>query len=78
MGARQVEQRARRLEEVLRVLALECIASRYGGDPLLRLERRAFLGALREGLEGVERARAALMAVARRLRSREGGEGEAA
>jgi hypothetical protein len=73
MGQRDIEGRVERLDRLSRGLALECVLIREGKDPLLRLERVAYLSALGDALDGVERARVALVHVLRRLR-RAGGE----
>ena len=66
------------LEELGRGLAKEVAVWRKGNDPLLYLERKAYLQAIREAISGVEAARVVLVKACQRIeaegRSREAGE----
>jgi hypothetical protein len=62
-----VAARLRRLERLTRGLALELVLVGEAQDPLLRLERQAYLAALRHALAGVESARVALARATVRL-----------
>jgi hypothetical protein len=64
-----VEARLRRLEELTRGLAREVGLWKEGNDPLLYLERRAYLNGVQDALAGAEAARVALARVLQRLRS---------
>jgi hypothetical protein len=50
-----------------RGLAKEAILIREGNDPLLYLERKAYLGAIQDTLAGVEAARVTLAKARQRL-----------
>ncbi len=63
---RDLRARIARLEKLARGLALEGALLRDGNDPLLYRERRSCLGGLRNRLDGLETARAALAPVRRR------------
>jgi hypothetical protein len=52
--------RVRRLDELMRGLAKELALWKEGNDPLLYLERQAYLKAIQEALTGVETARVVL------------------
>jgi hypothetical protein len=52
--------RVRRLDELTRGLAKELAVWKEGNDPLLYLERQAYLKAIQEALSGVETARVVL------------------
>ena len=62
-----VDGRIRRLEELARGLAKEVAIWREGNDPLLYLERKAYLNGIQDALAGVETARVALAKVSQRL-----------
>jgi hypothetical protein len=64
--------RVRRLDELTRGLAKELALWKDGNDPLLYLERQAYLKAIQEALGGIEAARVVL-AKARQRTAREGG-----
>jgi hypothetical protein len=66
--------RVRRLDELMRGLAKELALWKDGNDPLLYLERQAYLKAIQEALTGIETARVVL-AKARQRTAREGGLG---
>jgi hypothetical protein len=55
------------LEELTRGLAKEVSLWKEGNDPLLYLERKAYLGAIQDALAGVEEARVVLARARQRL-----------
>jgi hypothetical protein len=59
--------RVRRLDPLARGLAKEVVLWKEYNDPLLYLERRAYLGAIRDALAGVEAARVVLAKARQRL-----------
>ena len=59
--------RVRRLDELARGLAKEVVIWKACNDPLLYLERRAYLGAIQDALAGIESARVVLAKARRRL-----------
>jgi hypothetical protein len=59
--------RLRRLDELTRGLAKEVVLWREGNDPLLYLERKAYLAAIQDALAGVESARVVLARARQRL-----------
>ncbi|NBO92958.1 MAG: hypothetical protein EBV06_11705 [Planctomycetia bacterium] len=67
IGIVDIDGRLRRLEELTRGLAKEIVLWREGCDPLLYLERKAYLNALQDALAGLESARVALANASRRL-----------
>ncbi len=64
--------RVRRLDELMRGLAKELALWKEGNDPLLYLERQAYLKAIQEALAAIETARVVL-AKARQRTAREAG-----
>jgi hypothetical protein len=52
--------RVRRLDELMRGLAKELAVWKDGDDPLLYLERQAYLKAVHQALSGIETARVVL------------------
>jgi hypothetical protein len=77
MSPEQVSQRIERLEQLSRNLAKEIVVIGEGNDPLLYLERRAYLNALQDALAGIEGARVELCRARQRWRgSQEAGAGE--
>jgi hypothetical protein len=62
-----VEARARRLDELSRGLSKEVAIWKEGNDPLLYLERRAYLNAIQDALAGVEKARVTLAGALQRM-----------
>ncbi len=64
-----VVARIQRLDELTRGLAKEVLLWRDGGDPLLYLERRAYLNGLQDALAGAEAARVALARARQRIES---------
>ncbi len=61
--------RVRRLEELARGLAREVTLWKECNDPLLYLERKAYLNAIQDALAGVEAARVVLAQARQRLQS---------
>jgi hypothetical protein len=59
--------RIQRLDELTRGLAKEVLLWREADDPLLYLERRAYLKALQDALAGVESARVVLARARQRI-----------
>lgn len=59
-GVKDIEARVRRLDELAKGLAREVVLWRGGNDPLLYLERRAYVNALQDALEASEKARIVL------------------
>jgi hypothetical protein len=62
-----IKQRVQRLDELSRGLAKEIVLTRAANDPLLYLERRAYLNGIQDALAGVEGARVALARARQRL-----------
>jgi hypothetical protein len=62
----------RRLDELSRGLAKEVVLWKECNDPLLYLERRAYLGAISDALAGVEEAWVVLAKARRRLEPESG------
>jgi hypothetical protein len=56
-----------RLDELTRGLAREVLLWRDANDPLLYLERKAYLKAIQDALAGVESARVVLARARRRI-----------
>ena len=69
MNLEDLTARVRRLDELGRGLAKEVALWRKGDDPLLYLERKAYLAAIQDALAGVEAARVVLAKVCQRLES---------
>jgi hypothetical protein len=67
----QVRARVRRLEELARGLAKEVAVVGDADDPMLYLERRKYLNAIRDALAGVDGARVILAQALRRLDRRD-------
>ncbi len=61
--------RIQRLDELTRGLAKEVLLWRAADDPLLYLERRAYLKAVQDALAGVESARVVLARARQRIES---------
>jgi hypothetical protein len=70
MNLADLSARVERLDQLSRGLAKEAILIRAGDDPLLYLERKAYLGAIQDALSGVEAARVTLAQARRRLTQR--------
>ncbi len=65
-----VQARVVRLDELTRGLRKEIVAIAAGEDPLLYLERKAYMTALRGAVEGLDQARVVLAGAAMRLEGR--------
>jgi hypothetical protein len=75
-----VDKRVRRLENRTRGLSQEIALWKEGSDPLLYLERRAYLNAIQDALAGIEAARVVLGRASQRISTspvREEPEGDA-
>ena len=59
--------RIRRLEQLARGFAKEVTLWKEANDPLLYLERKAYLSAIQDALSGVESARVVLAKVRQRI-----------
>jgi len=66
-----LDRRVERLDSLARGLAREVSIVRQGQDPLLYLERRAYLGSIQTALSGVEAGRVALARALQRLETRD-------
>jgi hypothetical protein len=64
--------RARRLDRLAMGLMMEVVLIREADDPLLYLERLAYVEALREAVAGLEDARVALAKALQRIREGQG------
>ena len=62
-----IKRRIGRLDELSRGLAKEVVLMKAANDPLLYLERKAYLTAIQDALAGVEGARVALARARQRL-----------
>ena len=67
MNQSDLQGRIRRLHELARGLAKEVVLWKECNDPLLYLERKAYLGAIQDALAGVEAARVVLAKARQRL-----------
>jgi hypothetical protein len=67
MNLADLTARIQRLEALARGLAKEVTLWKQSNDPLLYLERKAYLGAIQDALAGVEAARVVLAKVCQRL-----------
>jgi hypothetical protein len=67
MNLTDLQARVRRLEQLARGLAKEVTLWKACNDPLLYLERKAYLGAIQDALSGVEEARVTLAKARQRL-----------
>jgi hypothetical protein len=67
MNLSDLAGRVHRLDELARGFAKEVELWRVSSDPLLYLERKAYLGAIQDALAGVETARVTLAKVCQRL-----------
>lgn len=68
MNIIDLKGRVRRLEELARGLAREVVLWKEGDDPLLYLERKAYLNGIMDALDGIESARVVLVRTMQRLR----------
>ena len=67
MNLADLKARECRLDELARGLAKEVTLWKACNDPLLYLERKAYLNAIQDALKGVETARVLLAKVCQRL-----------
>ena len=67
MNLADLARRIRRLNELTRGLAREVTLWKACNDPLLYLERKAYLSAIQNALAGIEAARVVLVNVQQRL-----------
>jgi hypothetical protein len=72
MTVNDLAARVRRLEELSIGLASEVVRVKQANDPLLYLERKAYLKGLQDALAGVEAARVALALARQRLEGARG------
>ena len=67
MNLTDLRGRVRRLDQLARGLAKEVTWWKASDDPLLYLERRAYLNAIQDALAGIEAARVVLARARQRL-----------
>ena len=67
MNLSDLRARVRRLDQLARGLAKEVTLWKSCNDPLLYLERKAYLGGIQDALAGAEAARVVLAKVMQRL-----------
>lgn len=67
IGVSGMQERLQRLEQLTRGLSREVSLWKEGNDPLLYLERRAYLTAVQDALAGVETARVVLAQALQRI-----------
>jgi hypothetical protein len=67
MNLSDLRARVRRLDQLARGLAKEVTLWKSCNDPLLYLERKAYLGGIQDALAGAEAARVVLAKVVQRL-----------
>jgi len=67
MGLADIKRRIERLNILARGFSLEVGRWKGATDPLLFRERKAYLGAVQDALEGVEAARVVLAKVVQRM-----------
>lgn len=67
MDFNDVTARVKRLDQLARGLAAEVGIWKKGKDPLLYVERQAYLNAIQDALAGIESARVVLVRVKERL-----------
>ena len=67
MNLADLQARVRRLDQLARGLAKEVSLWKACDDPLLYLERKAYLGGIQDALAGAESARVVLAKVVQRL-----------
>ena len=72
MNLADLTARVRRLDELARGLAKEVTLWKACDDPLLYLERKAYLKGIQDALAGVEEARVTLVKVYQRLEKKKG------
>jgi hypothetical protein len=71
MTVTDLKVRVERLDELARGLSKEVVLWKEGSDPLLYLERKAYLKAIQDALAGVEEARVVLARARQRLEDEE-------
>jgi hypothetical protein len=67
MNFNDVAARVKRLDQLARGLAKEVCLWKKADDPLLYVERKAYLNAIQDALAGIESARVVLVRVRHRL-----------
>jgi hypothetical protein len=67
MSAADIAARVRRLDQLGRGLMKEIVQVEKADDPMLYLERQAYLTAMRQFLSGIEGARVTLVKARQRL-----------
>lgn len=67
MNLSDLSRRVRRLDALSRGLALEISLVRQANDPMLYVERKAYLSAMHDALDGIDDARVALVKACQRL-----------
>jgi hypothetical protein len=67
ISVEDVAARVKRLDQLTRGLAREVVMWKDNDDPLLFVERRAYLKAIRDALAGVETARVVLAKARQRI-----------
>jgi hypothetical protein len=67
MSTINLQVRVERLEELSRGLSREVLLWKEGNDPLLYVERKAYLSAIQQALAGIEDARVVLARARQRL-----------
>ena len=67
MNLSDLRARVARLDQLARGLAKEVTLWKSCNDPLLYVERKAYLGGIQDGLVGIEAARVALAKAMQRL-----------
>ena len=67
MELKEIKARIERLDKLARGFSLEVGRWKGATDPLLFRERKAYLGAVQDALEGVEAARVVLAKVVQRM-----------
>lgn len=70
MNQKDVKARIARLDELAQGLAREVSLWKKGNDPLLYLERKAYLEAIQDALAGMEKARVTLSKACQRMGSK--------
>jgi hypothetical protein len=70
MNLADVSARVQRLDELARGLAKEVSLWKKGDDPLLFLERKAYLNAIQNAMAGAEEARVILAQARQRLETK--------
>jgi hypothetical protein len=73
MNLQDLSARIQRLDQLARGLAKEVSLWKAGNDPLLYLERKAYLNGIQDALAGVESARVVLARARQRLTEEEQG-----